>query len=291
MKISQITFVASMLLAMSCSYAQDSNIPQAKYTAHNKGKFFVSWGGNRETFTNSDIHFTGENYNFTVHNAMAQDKPKGWHIDYLNPSRITIPQTNFKMGYFFSDQYSISIGVDHMKYVMKQNQTALITGTINLPSSESGSAYNGIYSLNSDNNPIDFTDGTFLQFEHTDGLNYIHTEIARFADISNWFGIRNTDKLQINFTEGLGAGFIYPKTNTVLLGKTRHDDFHISGYGVSAKAGLNLTFLKHFYVQGEFKYGYINMNDIRTTQSAADKASQHFNFFERIVAVGGIFKL
>lgn len=281
MKISQITFVASMLLAMSCAYAQDSNLPQAKYTAHNKGKFFVSWGGNRETYSTSSIRYTGTNYDFTVQNATAHDKPKGWHIDYINPSKMTIPQTNFKMGYFFADQYSISIGVDHMKYVMTQNQTALITGTINLP------GYNGIYV----NEPIDFTDGTFLQFEHTDGLNYIHTEIARFADISNWFGIRNTDKIQINFTEGLGAGLLYPKTNTTLLGKARHDDFHFSGYGVSAKAGLNVTFLKHFYVQGEFKYGYINMDDIRTTQNAADKASQHFTFFERIIAVGGIFKL
>ncbi|MCX6185190.1 MAG: hypothetical protein NTX74_09220 [Flavobacterium sp.] len=270
-----------MLLAMSCAYAQDSNLPQAKYTAHNKGKFFVSWGGNRETYSTSSIRYTGTNYDFTVQNATAHDKPKGWHIDYINPSKMTIPQTNFKMGYFFADQYSISIGVDHMKYVMTQNQTALITGTINLP------GYNGIYV----NEPIDFTDGTFLQFEHTDGLNYIHTEIARFADISNWFGIRNTDKIQINFTEGLGAGLLYPKTNTTLLGKARHDDFHFSGYGVSAKAGLNVTFLKHFYVQGEFKYGYINMDDIRTTQNAADKASQHFTFFERIIAVGGIFKL
>jgi hypothetical protein len=287
MKTSLFTFVASILLAMNYAYAQEPIKIQDRYTAHNKGKFFVSWGGNRETFTTSDIHFTGENYDFTLHNAMAQDKPKGWHIDYLNPSRITIPQTNFRMGYFFSDHYSISIGVDHMKYVMKQSQTALVTGSVNLPTSDAGAVHNGIYS----NSPIDFTDGTFLQFEHTDGLNYVQTEIAHFADISNWFGIYNTDKIQINFTEGLGAGFIYPKTNTVLLGKTRHDDFHISGYGVSAKAGLNVTFLKHFYVQGECKYGYINMNDIRTTQSAADKASQHFNFFERIIAVGGIFKI
>lgn len=287
MKTSNLIVIAGLLLAMHCTYAQDSNKPQAKYTAHNKGKFFVSWGGNRDTYSTSTIRYTGTNYDFTVHNATAQDKPKGWHIDYINPSKITIPQTNFKMGYFLSDQYSISVGVDHMKYVMSQNQTALISGTINLPATESGSAYNGIYT----NYPVDFTDGSFLQFEHTDGLNYIHTEIARFTDISNWFGLRNTDKLQLNFTEGIGAGLLYPKTNTTLLGKARHDDFHFSGYGISAKAGLNLTFLKHFYVQGEFKYGYINMNDIRTTQSAADKASQHFTFFERIIALGGIFKL
>lgn len=274
-------------MVTSALKAQEITPLQTKYTAHNKGKYFVSWGGNRDSFTNSDIHFTGADYNFTVHNATAHDKPKGWHIDYLNPSRITIPQTNFRMGYFFSDHYSISIGVDHMKYVMSQDQIAFVTGNVNLPAGEPGAIHNGVYN----NTPVDFTDGTFLKFEHTDGLNYINTELARFADVSDWFGITNTDKIQINFTEGVGAGFLYPKTNTTLLGKARHDDFHISGYGVSAKAGLNVTFLKHFYVQGEFKYGYIDMNDIRTTQSTADKATQHFNFFERIVAVGGIFKI
>ncbi len=287
MKRSLFYVLAGLLLVISGAYAQETVKLQDKYTAHNKGKYFVSWGGNRETFTNSDIHFTGENYDFTVHAAAAHDKPKGWHIDYLNPSRITIPQTNFKMGYFFSDHYCVTIGVDHMKYVMTQEQTALVSGTINLPAGEQGAIHNGLY----DNTPVDFSDGTFLKFEHTDGLNYLNTEVSRFADLSDWLGITNTDKIQVNFTEGLGAGILYPKTNTTLLGKARHDDFHVSGYGISAKAGLNVTFFKHFYVQGEFKYGYINMNDIRTTQSAADKASQHFNFFERIVAVGGIFKI
>ena len=287
MKRSLFYVLAGLLLVISGAYAQETVKLQDKYTAHNKGKYFVSWGGNRDSFTTSDIHFTGENYDFTVHAAAAHDKPKGWHIDYLNPSRITIPQTNFKMGYFFSDHYCVTIGVDHMKYVMTQEQTALVSGTINLPAGEQGAIHNHVY----DNFAVDFSDGTFLKFEHTDGLNYLNTEVSRFADLSDWLGISNTDKIQVNFTEGLGAGILYPKTNTTLLGKARHDDFHVSGYGISAKAGLNVTFFKHFYVQGEFKYGYINMNDIRTTQSAADKASQHFNFFERIVAVGGIFKI
>jgi hypothetical protein len=53
----------------------------------------------------------------------------------------------------------------------------------------------------------------------------------------------NTDKVQINITEGIGAGFLYPKTNTTLLGKARYDEFHVSGFGLSAKGGLNVTFL------------------------------------------------
>lgn len=273
--------------------AQEEVKIQEKYTAHNKGKFFVSWGGNRDSYSKSDITFKGKDYNFTIDNSKAQDKPKGWHVDYINPTRMTIPQTNFRMGYFINDHYSIAIGVDHMKYVLQQNQVANVTGSINLPLTEDGSIYNGTYN----NTPVDFSQGTgvngipFLTFEHTDGLNYVNTEFSRHDDISSLFKITNTDKIQVNLTEGVGVGLLYPKTNTTLLGKDRHDDFHVSGFGTSLKAGLNVTFFKHFYIQGEIKGGYINMQDIRTTQSADDTASQEFFFLQRIIAFGGIFKI
>lgn len=284
------------------TFAQEEVTVQ-RYTAHNKGKFFVSWGGNRESYTKSDVNFRGKDYNFTVSDMKAHDKPKGWHCDYINPAKMTIPQTNLRLGYFFSDHYSVTIGVDHMKYVMTQNQIANVTGKINLPADQPGSIYNGEYN----NTPVDMSQGgaeeggfpkgstptgtPFLMYEHTDGLNYINTEVSRHDDISKLFRINNTDKIQVNLTEGLGAGVLYPKTNTTLLGKERHDDFHISGYGVSAKAGINVTFFKHFYVQGELKGGYINMQDIRTTTSNEDRASQDFFFFQRIIAVGGIFRI
>src|SRR5690606_39447702 len=59
--------------------------------------------------------------------------------------------------------------------------------------------------------------------------------------------IRDTDKVQFNFTGGIGAGVLYPKTNSTLMNKDRHDDFHISGYGISAKVGLNITFWKYIF--------------------------------------------
>ncbi|MBP2281849.1 hypothetical protein H4V97_000167 [Flavobacterium sp. CG_23.5] len=266
--------------------AQEQLKIKDRYTNNNKGKFFISWGGNRDSYSNSDITFTGKDYNFTLDNAIAHDKPKGWHVDYINPTKMTIPQTNFRMGYFINNHYSIAIGMDHMKYVLTQNQTVNMTGTISLPLTDSGSDYNGTYS----NTPTIVTE-KFLMYEHTDGLNYVNTEFSRHDDISSLFKIGNTDKIQINLTEGVGVGLLYPKTNTTLLGKPRNDDFHISGYGTSLKAGLNITFLKHFYVQGELKAGYINMQDIRTTQSIEDSASQDFFFFQRIIALGGIFKI
>ncbi|MEM0576826.1 hypothetical protein [Flavobacterium polysaccharolyticum] len=283
MKNSFYLFV--LFLTTTIAFAQE-NTP-VRYTAHNKGKFFISWGGNRESYSKSDVTFTGKDYRFTVADMRAHDKPKGWHVDYINPTKMTIPQTNLRLGYFFSDHYSVAIGVDHMKYVMTQDQTANVTGTINLPASDPGSVFNGTYNKT----PVNFTDEQFLTYEHTDGLNYINTEVSRHDDISKLFKIGNTDKIQVNLTEGIGFGVLYPKTNTKLLGKERHDDFHVSGFGTSLKAGVNITFFKYFYIQGELKGGYINMNDIRTTMSPDDKASQDFFFFQRILAVGGKFRI
>ncbi|WP_166925613.1 hypothetical protein [Flavobacterium poyangense] len=293
-------FLFFVLLGFSLNTFAQEEIAVERYTAHNKGKFFVSWGGNRESYSKSDVNFRGKDYNFTVQNMAAHDKPKGWHVDYINPVNMTIPQTNLRLGYFISDHYSIAIGVDHMKYVMTQNQIANVSGKIELPQDQPGSIYNGNYN----NTPVDMTVGgaqegggtvgggiPFLIFEHTDGLNYVNTEVSRHDDISKWFRLPNIDKVQINLTEGLGAGLLYPKTNTTLLGKERHDDFHISGYGVSAKAGINFTFFKHFYLQGEIKGGYINMQDVRTTRFSEDRASHDFFFLQRIIAVGGIFRV
>ena len=267
-------------------YSQEQPVNPTKYTAHNKGKVYIFWGGNRESYSSSDIHFKGDDYDFTLYDVQAHDKPQGWHLDYANPTRMTIPQTNLRIGYFINDHYNISIGFDHMKYVMTQDQIARIGGVVG----NSYPDYAGVY-LPSGNNTIDLTDGSFLEFEHTDGLNYVNTEFCRVDDISKLFKIRNTDKFQINITEGVGAGILYPRTNSKLLGKERHDDFHVSGFGISAKVGLNFTFFKYFFIQTELKGGYINMNDIRTTNDPADSASQHFLFLQRIIAFGGIFSL
>ena len=267
-------------------YFSFSQTDKIDYTASNKGKFFISWGGNRDSYTKSDIRFKGDNYDFTIKDVTAKDVPKGWHIDYINPTRMTIPQTNFKLGYFISDHYYIAIGEDHMKYVMIRNQNRTVNGFIDLPAEEVGSIYNGVF----DNDTL-FISEDMLTFEHTNGLNYVYLEFARFDDISSLFNITKTDRVQINITEGFGAGVLYPKTNTTLLGKDRYDEFNVSGFGLSVNLGLNFTFFKHFYIQLDAKGGYIEMNDIRTTSNANDYAQQHFYFFQRVISFGGIFRL
>lgn len=286
MNITALRLSIITLISFISSYTFSQENDTITYTASNKGKFFISWGGNRDLFTKSDITFTGENYNFTIKDVEGLDKPKGWHLDYANPKKMTIPQTNFKVGYYISDHYAISFGVDHMKYVMKRNENKILDGYISLPNTELGSIYNGTY-----NNETFYVSEDFLKFEHTNGLNYVYLEFARVDDISSIFKIQNTDKFQLNITEGLGGGLLYPKTNTALLQKDRYDEFHIAGYGVSANVGLNFTFFKHFFLQLNLRGGFINMPDIRTTINPNERASQKFFFLQRIISFGGVFRI
>jgi len=60
---------------------------------------------------------------------------------------------------------------------------------------------------------------------------------------------------------------------------------------LSLKAGANLTLFNHFFIQTEFKTGYIDMANIRTTNSTSDSASQELFFFQRNISFGYIFQL
>ncbi|MGY5353396.1 hypothetical protein [Wenyingzhuangia sp. IMCC45467] len=248
----------------------------------NKGKFYAYWGWNRSAYSQSDIHFKGNDYDFTLTDVVATDRQTPFSVDkYLNPTNISIPQTNYGIGYFFNEHYSVFVGVDHMKYVTVQDQYVTIDGTIGSSYPNYQGTYNG--------DGIKQTDD-FLKFEHTDGLNYIHVSINRFDDISSSFGI-HSENFVINLTEGIGAGILLPKTNVTLLGKERHDDFHVSGYGISAQMGFNFVIYKYFFIQTDVRGGYINMQDIRTTHSKSDSASQDFKYIQAALMVGGRFKL
>ncbi|MFV0468700.1 MAG: hypothetical protein ACK5MK_07225 [Dysgonomonas sp.] len=259
----KILLSIAMLLPMFCLMSQTE-------PAYKKGTFYSFWGWNRSHYTNSTIHFEGENYDFTLHQVKAHDRQStiNYH-NYLQLNRITIPQTNFKIGYFFKDNMAINIGVDHMKYVMDQNQRVDISGKVK-PGFEG--------KIESDNS-VKLTED-FLKFEHTDGLNYINAE---FEYYHNFY---KNGILKLNGMVGGGTGFLLPKTNATLMGEERHDDFHVSGFGLDAKVGADVLLWNLLFLRCEGKEGYINMPSIRTTSSDKDKASQHFWFAEVDFLVG-----
>jgi hypothetical protein len=280
--------VCILIAIGSRGYSQEKQIEttplEINFKTQNKGKFYFYWGWNKAQYSYSDIQFKGDDYNFTLYDVAAKDRQTPWDAGvYLNPGSMTIPQTVVRIGYYFHDNWNLSVGVDHMKYVMVGTQAVTINGYIDLQ--DPLTQFNGVY-----NNAPLMIDEDFLQFEHTDGLNYVNLEISRVDNLGDYFEW-DSKKIQLNVLEAFGGGILYPKTNTTLLTKERYDAYHVSGFGISFKGGINLTFFNNFFVQGEIKTGYINMSDIRTTTSSADSASQEFFFFQRNISFGYIFQL
>lgn len=267
------TILLFIIISLQLGYSQTETLLPDN---HHKGDFYFYWGWNWGWYTRSDIHFKGADYDFTLDNVIANDRqtPFDWDI-YLNPANISIPQYNFRMGYFINDHYNISLGIDHMKYVMQTGQPVTINGYIN-----TGTDYDGTYS-----DDIMNLEEDFLKFEHTDGLNYVNVEFRRFDEVIDW------NKVKVNLIEGGGIGFLYPRTNTTLLSKERYDEFHFAGYGFSGVFGVNITFYKYIFLQSELKGGFIHMPDIRTTMNKTDKANQHFTFGQANIVLGATFNL
>ncbi len=261
------------ILALASTF---STLAQEVYSP--KGRLFIYWGWNRAAYSASDIHFTGENYDFVLHDVTARDRQSPFKLDpYFKLSRISVPQTNLRIGYRFSERYSISFGDDHMKYVMRQYQNSTISGTI-----ATGGAYDGAYA----GDDLVLTP-EFLIFEHTDGLNYLNLELRRHDEHKRWAN----QHIALGSVVGFGAGALVPKTNAKLMEKPRNDAYHLAGWGCGLVAGLNITFWEHFFLQSEAKGGFIHMPDVRTSPESSDRASQHFWFVQGNFVFGVNFKL
>ena len=266
--------IIALMIFITNGYSQDINTPIN--TDHKKGEFFFAWGYNWSWYSNSDIKFEGENYNFELKSVEATDRQTPFTFEkYFRFNSITIPQYNLRLGYYFKTNYSVSIGIDHMKYVARSGQAVKISGIIE----NSGTIYDGVY-----NNKTVLLEEFFLEFEHTDGLNYINAEIRRFDDL---FALHKSIKMNLFY--GTGIGFIYPKTNSLLLNNDRYDQFNLAGYGLHALFGVGFTFFEHLIIKTELKGGYINMPNIRTTSNESDSASQSFFFGQYNFSIGGSF--
>ncbi len=266
MKQSLLTFI---LLLPLLSGAQQTKINKKK-----KVTLFAAWGYNRAFFTNSAIHFKGDEYDFTVKHTVAKDRPSPFSFDtYFNPATLSIPQYDFSIGLTLPNQISISIGQDHMKYVVQHNTNVTVDGYIHNHTEFSGDFSDQDRMLTED----------FLQFEHTNGLNYVHLQVSKEKQ---WFQGR-FKYLSLTTDAGVHAGALIPKSDVKLMHYERHDKFHLAGYGIGVKMGIKAELFRNFYIRFDNKTGFISMPDILTRGiNHSDRASQHFGFTEFFYAFG-----
>ena len=288
-------FAVIFSLVSTSIVAQQASVPAQNHLGFNlqqKGDFYASWGYNKSWFNKSDIHFSGQGHDFVLYDVKAKDRPSELNFDYINPSKLTIPQFNFHIGYFISDKYSISIGWDHMKYVAVDFQKVIMKGFVD-PSGVSDSLIkSNMEHLNSKYSPsgtyqnveVQMTPNDFVDYEHTDGLNYASIEIERYDEL--WQNLKN-NKLGITLVSGVGTGLIIPRTYAHLFGSGRNHYWNVSGWGINTKVGLKLNLTRHIYLQTDFKYGYLQMQNVHTTDRyQLDKAQQNIVFYENYWLIG-----
>ena len=104
----------------------------AQTEKNRRGELYFSWGYNKEWYTKSNVKISqpelGNNYAYK--NIQGHDNP-GWN-EGLFTKALTIPQYNYRIGYFFGNKkdLGIEINFDHTKFIFPDGQ-ARIKGTLN----------------------------------------------------------------------------------------------------------------------------------------------------------------
>jgi hypothetical protein len=225
---------------------------------------YGQWGYNRDWYSKSTLHFTnGDKYDFTVHDAVAHDKPDFENF-WKNPYDITIPQNSIRVGVYLNKKHTkaIEINFDHSKYVV-DDQVAHITGKI-----EDG------WEVNTDMK-IEYP---FLHVEHTNGANFL------LLNYVSQHHLLKHKKKQLNAIWKLGGGIVIPRSDVTIMGRELDNKYHVAGYIGGAEAGFRFYPTRKFFLEFTGKAGYANYMNALTVDNG--KLSHSFYFAELIGLVG-----
>ncbi|WP_395618125.1 hypothetical protein [Aquirufa sp.] len=272
-------FIALFSLFSLTSFSQQTN---------KKGSYYITWGYNRSSYANSDIRFVGPGYDFTLLNAKALDFPTPIRDfkTYVNPELLSIPQFNFHAGYFIKDNLSISIGWDHMKYVVTDDQIVRVTGFINPQTSTPAITVNPAYVGTFNQTPLELDPDEFVHLEHTDGYNYASIEIEHYKSLFQ----SKKSRFAIDWIRGVGIGALVPRSDVHVFGVGKNNYWNLAGGGASLKTGLKFNFSKLLFFETTIKTGATKLWDIRTTGRSVDHAEQAIYFMEFYGALGFTIK-
>jgi hypothetical protein len=232
-----------------------------------KGSLYLTWGYNRDWYSKSDIHFSNtktDNYDFTFTAAEAHDRPS---MDkFWKPSRLTIPQYNLHIGYFFNNKHDIGIeiGWNHLKYVVTDNQVIFVQGSIR------GKSISKDTLVTSD----------FVHLEHTDGNNYLMINLIKKKKLFV------KEHFQISAIGKFGAGPLISYTHSTVFGSYGQGPFRYEGWVVGVSLGARLNIYKYFFIQTDLQGAFADYTNIKLGADRQGRATQQFYSLQYMWAIG-----
>ena len=239
-------------------------------------RIYAYWGYNRDRYTNSDINIHGKGFNFTIFDVAAHDKQAPFSAAlYFGPTTLSIPQYNYRVGFFIKYNIHVSFGLDHMKYVMTRNQTVRMTGYIDSSISQQ---YGGTYV-----NRMMVMSPDFLQLQHTNGLNSTTLDVAWLMPIFH----TKSDIVHIGWNFGTGGVFMVTRTQVHFMNEYYPNYFHLSGVTGTLYTGPRIDLWKCFFFAAEVKGGYVYIPWAPFEGNDGSGVKHHFLFGEYYI-VGGL---
>ncbi len=275
----KVLFLFLLSLISFASFSQQTN---------KKGSYYLTWGYNRSSYANSDIRFVGPGYDFTLLDAKASDAPTplSEFKTYVDPGLLSIPQFNFHAGYFIKDNLSISIGWDHMKYVVNDGQTVKVNGKIDAQASIPAINVDKDYVGTFNQTPLVLDPVKFVHLEHTDGYNYASVELEHYNSLFQ----SPKGRFAIDWMQGVGIGALVPRSDVHVFGVGQNNFWNLAGGGASLKTGLKFNLSKLLFFETTVKTGATKLIDIHTTGRSVDHAEQAIYFAEFYGALGFTIK-
>ncbi len=220
----------------------------------NKWRIHIIWGYNRAWHANSTAVWKTSGGTFTIHDAQAKDRPTPLSWLYIDPTKFSIPQYNFRAGMEKDTKIGsmgFEIGTDHMKWVFDNSKNYKISGDYTRPLE---------LNPNSGLTQVDFDriketgDASPLNFEYSDGHNYVH--LSAFYNVTAFK--TNDKKFQAMIGAETGLGAYVPKPHVRILNnhnwyEGENGKFQLAGYGFHIGAKARFTFFEKFFIESSLR--------------------------------------
>lgn len=267
-----------LIIFLSFEFTLFSQRSNNQFKTNDKGVMFGYVGYNRSVYSKSSIHFASTNYDFSLNNVSLSDNPESISAGkYFDPIGVEYFQFNAHIGFYIFNKWALTLGVDKLNMFMDDGQHVNISGTF-APNAHND--FEGEY-----NNEIITPTREQIYYRQHEGVNYIRIGVQRTDQLYK----SRKNEFAFNTNIGLGLGPIFSNSDYTFDNFTRQQASGVSGYGISAHAGLRFDFFKHIFFQTTLSGGMLNQRNIALSSNSPEEAKHLTGYFSPEIAIGFSF--
>ncbi len=248
------------------------SLSAAQTKSEKKGEFYFSWGYNTEWFTRSNVYINQPELqnNYSFRNIKGNDH-RGWDDELLKKD-ITIPQYNYRLGYFFDRKkgLALEINFDHTKFIFTDNQQAHINGVLHGRAVDSS---------------ILFSNSNGFYYYLNNGANFLLFNLVKRWTVHQ---SKTNKAFRLDFLGKAGLGPVIPHVENSFFGDKNKPHFQLGGWNIGAEGALKAIFFDRVYLEFCNKLDYARYSNLKIYKGTARQA---FATYELILNLGVNFPM